>query len=224
MATEKVIPEVRVRTSDKSLDLLHYQFRVLETALPPARSFAYQVPALLSEMGELQGVIAKEVRDSKGEPNYPARQAELGDIAYLTALLLNDLGCKRVTLANSRKVGDLGLPVELGRFYPAFAPGAVFAPVQVAAFKFTLPKGKVSSTVKATFAGHLQRFWCSLPYLTEFLLGSAPEYISRRAAARTEHGLALVREAMWQDVLAANVAKLADRANRGVLEGSGDYR
>lgn len=34
----------------------------------------------------------------------------------------------------------------------------------------------------------------------------------------------MVDAAIWQDVLAANVVKLADRAQRNVIEGSGDYR
>nr|DAG03721.1 MAG TPA: disulfide-rich peptide [Siphoviridae sp. ct6bU4] len=109
MAVEKVLPQVHVRASDVHLDLMHYQFRVLETALPPARSLRYQVPALLSEMGELYGVLAKEVRDAKGAPNYPARQAELGDVAYLTALTLNDLGVKAISPSYERKVSEIGL-------------------------------------------------------------------------------------------------------------------
>lgn len=41
MATDKSLPRVQVRTSDVHLDLLHYQFRVLETALPPAGGGCY---------------------------------------------------------------------------------------------------------------------------------------------------------------------------------------
>jgi len=64
----------------------------------------------------------------------------------------------------------------------------------------------------------------SLPYLAQVLLVGAPEYAPRRAAAVTEKGKDLVDAAIWQDVLAANVAKLEDRAQRNVIEGSGDYR
>lgn len=224
MATNKSLPQVRVRTSDSHLDLLHYQFRVLETALPPARSLRYQVPALLSEMGELYGVLAKEVRDAKGAPNYPARQAELGDVAYLTALTLSDLGVKAVSPSYERKVSDIGLGTALRAVEAPYCPGVVFGPATVACMKFLAPKVPKPSSARATFAGHLQRLWCSLPYLAEVLLVGSPEYAPRRAAARTDVGVARLRESLWQDVLAANVAKLADRKDRGVIEGSGDYR
>lgn len=224
MVAEKVLPQVRVRTSDMHLDLLHYQFRVLETALPPARSLKYQVPALLSEMGEVYGVLAKEVRDAKGSPNYPARQAELGDVAYLTALTLNDLGVKAISPSYERKVSEVGLATALRAVEAPYCPGVVFGPAQVACMKFLAPKVPKPSSARATFAGHLQRLWCSLPYLAEVLLVGSPEYAPRLAAARTDVGVARLRESIWQDVLAANVAKLADRKDRGAIEGSGDYR
>lgn len=224
MVAEKVLPQVRVRTSDVHLDLLHYQFRVLETAFPPARSLRYQVPALLSEMGEVYGVLAKEVRDAKGSPNYPARQAELGDVAYLTALTLNDLGVRAVTPSYERKVSEIGLATALRAVEAPYSPGVVFGPAQVACMKFLAPKVPKPASARATFAGHLQQLWCSLPYLAEVLLVGSPEYAPRRAAARTDVGVARLRESIWQDVLAANVAKLADRKDRGAIEGSGDYR
>lgn len=224
MATNKSLPQVQVRTSDAHLDLLHYQFRVLETALPPARSLRYQVPALLSEMGELYGVLAKEVRDAKGAPNYPARQAELGDVAYLTALTLNDLGVKAISPSYERKVSEIGLATALRAVEAPYSPGVVFGPATVACMKFLAPKVPKPASARVTFAGHLQRLWCSLPYLAEVLLVGSPEYAPRRAAARTDVGVARLRESVWQDVLAANVAKLADRKDRGVIEGSGDYR
>lgn len=224
MATNKSLPRVQVRASDVHLDLLHYQFRVLETALPPARSLRYQVPALLSEMGELYGVLAKEVRDAKGSPNYPARQAELGDVAYLTALTLNDLGVKAIFPSYERKVSEIGLATALRAVEAPYCPGVVFGPAQVACMKFLAPKVPKPASARATFAGHLQRLWCSLPYLAQVLLAGAPEYAPRRAAAVTEKGKDMVDAAIWQDVLAANVVKLADRAQRNVIEGSGDYR
>lgn len=224
MVAEKVLPQVRVRTSDVHLDLLHYQFQVLETALPPARSLRYQVPALLSEMGEVYGVLAKEVRDAKGSPNYPARQAELGDVAYLTALTLNDLGVKAVTPSYERKVSEIGLATALRAVEAPYCPGVVFGPAQVACMKFLAPRVPKPASARATFAGRLRQLWCSLPYLAEVLLVGAPEYAPRRAAARTDVGVARLRESIWLDVLAANVAKLADRKDRGAIEGSGDYR
>ena len=59
------------RDSDLHLTLGLYQLRVLETALPSARSLSYQIPALLSEIGELQGVLAKEVRDDNPQAKLP---------------------------------------------------------------------------------------------------------------------------------------------------------
>ena len=59
------------RDNDLHLTLGLYQLRVLETALPSARSLSYQIPALLSEIGELQGVLAKEVRDDNSKAKLP---------------------------------------------------------------------------------------------------------------------------------------------------------
>lgn len=219
------------RDNDLHLTLGLYQLRVLETALPSARSLSYQIPALLSEIGELQGVLAKEVRDDNRKPNYPARKAELGDVAYLTALMLNDLGVRRITPANTRlaqeRMKDDALDVVQTPFVGAF----VFSQVGADTLKVLNATREESTPALRNYANHLARLWECLPYLAERLLVESEEYYSRRAAVfslKTKEKMAqeraALREDIFQDVLNANVLKLADRKKRGKIKGSGDNR
>lgn len=219
------------REKDSYLTLGLYQLRVLETALPSARSLSYQIPALLSEIGELQGVLAKEVRDDNHKPNYPARKAELGDIAYLTALTLNDLGVQRVTPTNTRLAQERMKDNALDKVPIPFAGAFVFSQVGSDTFKILTAPSEESTTAKRIYANRLARLWECLPYLAERLLVGMPQYDTRRAAVLSlkdaedfSHERAALREDIFQDVLNANVLKLADRASRGKIKGSGDYR
>lgn len=219
------------RDNDLYLTLGLYQLRVLETALPSARSRSYQIPALLSEIGELQGVLAKEVRDDNHKPNYPARKAEIGDIAYLTALMLNDFGVRRITPANARLAKERMSSYALDNVPAPFVGAFVFSQVGADTLKVLNAPREESTAAKRIYANRLARLWECLPYLAERLLAGAVEYDPRRAAvfslknknARDTERAAL-REDIFQDVLNANVLKLADRKKRGKIKGSGDNR
>lgn len=219
------------RSSDLFLTLGLYQLRVLETALPSARSLSYQIPALLSEIGELQGVLAKEVRDNNHKPNYPARKAELGDIAYLTALTLNDLGVRKVTPTNTRLAQERMKDDALDAVNTPFAGAFVFSRVGADVFKILNAPREESNTAFRIYANRLAQLWECLPYLAERLLVGAEEYDTRRAAVfsmktkkQMDNERAALREDIFQDVLNANVLKLADRKKRGKIKGSGDNR
>lgn len=219
------------REKDLYLTLGLYQRRVLTTALPSARSLAYQLPALLSEIGELQGVLAKEVRDSKGHPNYPARKAELGDIAYLTALMLNDLGVQHITPHNTRLAAKHMDDDVLDNIQSPFIGAFVFSQVNSSFFDVLSSPRETSEADVNINSNRLARLWESLPYVAERLLVGAPEYYPRCAAvfsiktpSRRDLERAALREDIFQDVLTANVFKLADRKRRGKIKGSGDNR
>ena len=219
------------RNNDLYLTLGLYQLRVLETALPSARSLSYQIPALLSEIGELQGVLAKEVRDDNRKPNYPARKAELGDVAYLTALMLNDLGVRRITPANTRLAQERMKDDALDAVQTPFAGAFVFSQVGVDTLKILNAPREESTTAFHIYANRLARLWECLPYLAERLLAGSEEYDTQRAMVfsmkkkkQLDNERAALREDIFQDVLNANVLKLADRKKRGKIKGSGDYR
>lgn len=219
------------RDNDLYLTLGLYQLRVLETALPSARSLSYQIPALLSEIGELQGVLAKEVRDDNRKPNYPARKAELGDIAYLTALMLNDFGVKRITPANTRIAKERMSSYALDNVPAPFVGAFVFSQVGADTLKILGAPREESTTAFRIYANRLARLWECLPYLAERLLAGSEEYDTRRAMvfsmktkSQQDTERAALREDIFQDVLNANVLKLADRFKRGKIKGSGDNR
>jgi len=219
------------RDNDLYLTLGLYQLRVLETALPSARSRSYQIPALLSEIGELQGVLAKEVRDDNHKPNYPARKAEIGDIAYLTALMLNDLGVRRITPAHTRLAQERIAKYDLDNVPSPFVGAFVFSQLGADTLNILNAPREEFTAAKRIYANRLARLWECLPYLAERLLAGAEEYDTRRAmvfSLKNNNKLvkerAALREDIFQDVLNANVLKLADRKKRGKIKGSGDNR
>lgn len=219
------------RDSDLYLTLGLYQLRVLETALPSARSLAYQLPALLSEVGELHGVLAKEVRDDSNRPNYPARKAELGDITYLTALALNDLGFQHITPRVARRVEERTEPDWLGNVPEAYVVSAALSREIEDVERFGYRLAFNDNPSKLRLATTLQYLWSLLPHLAERLLLGMPQYDSRRAAVLSLKNVedysrerVALRDDVFQDVLRANVLKLADRARRGKIKGSGDNR
>lgn len=219
------------RDNDLYLTLGLYQLRVLETALPSARSLSYQIPALLSEIGELHGVLAKEVRDDNRKPNYPARKAELGDVAYLTALMLNDLGVRRITPAHTRLAQERMANDALDVVQKPFVGAFVFSQVGADTLKVLNAPREESTAHIRNYANRLARLWECLPYLAEHLLVGSEEYDTRRAmvfSMKNNNKLvkerAALREDIFQDVLNANVLKLADRKKRGKIKGSGDNR
>lgn len=219
------------RESDLYLTLGLYQLRVLETALPSARSLQYQLPALLSEIGELHGVLAKEVRDDKKAPNYPARKAELGDIAYLTALMLNDLGVQHVTPRVAKRVEERAASEILDVAPSAYAVSAALSSEVEDVENFAYRLASNDNPSRPRLAITLQYLWNMIPYLAERLLVGMPQYDARRAAVLSltdaedfSRERAALREGIFQDVLNANVLKLADRKSRGKIKGSGDNR
>lgn len=195
--------------------LAAYQQAALTTALPTAHALEYLAPGLLSELGELAGVFAKEYRDSTG-PNYYDRMCELGDIAWVTAVWLHDLGVDDpYSPTNTR----LGISEE------------------------HLRKNEVSAetAVLAVLPGIIEPLISLVCRCRENDLPTTPEGLSHDAAyesvARTvllslwralvfyaPHLAAPGGDDPFSEALGLNVAKLQSRQSRGKIGGSGDHR
>lgn len=195
------IPAMRA-TPGGEWDLSSYQTAALATALPTAHSQEYLLPGLLSELGELAGVLAKEYRDST-PINYEDRLSEMGDIAWVVAVWLHDLD---VTTTNT----ELGVGNEVIQRNP------LTNPIEVVGLMLSLTEPLVSAYARIrqhpanTPAGDLvaKNALLTLWRLLEFY---APV-------------LAPNMEDPFKAALDSNIAKLTSRQARGKLGGSGDHR
>lgn len=196
------VPAVRT-TPGGEWDLAAYQTAALATALPTAHSTEYLLPGLLSELGELAGVLAKEYRDST-PINYEDRLSEMGDIAWVVAVWLHDLG---ITTPNT---DNLGVSNE------TISKNPLTHPIDVVGLMFSLMEPIVSSCANLranpsrTPAGDVvaKNVLLTIWRLLEFY---APT-------------IAPNMEDPFKAALDSNIAKLTSRQARGKLGGSGDHR
>ncbi len=165
--------------------LENYIVEVLKTAQTEAFSPEYLVPGIVGEVGEMFGHKAKAFWHGKPQEELNKELTlELGDVAWMTALLLHTHG-------------DLGVP-EVDRF--------------------TNPSPDLNA-------------WRELLSLVESLYyhytRGNRDAVYRDATALwalvANHSPALVGNG-FQVVMDRNIQKLADRAARNVLRGSGDHR
>nr|DAR82632.1 MAG TPA: nucleoside triphosphate pyrophosphohydrolase [Caudoviricetes sp.] len=195
------VPAMRA-TPGGEWDLAAYQTAALATALPTAHSQEYLLPGLISELGELAGVQAKEYRDST-PINYEDRLSEMGDIAWVVAVWLHDLD---VTTTDT----ELGVGNEVIQRNP------LTNPIEVVGLMLSLTEPLVSSYARTRTnpasapAGDVvaKNVLLTLWRLLEFY---APV-------------LAPTMEDPFKAALDSNIAKLTSRQARGKLGGSGDHR
>lgn len=196
------VPAVRA-TPGREWDLAAYQTAALATALPTAHSTEYLLPGLLSELGELAGVLAKEYRDST-PINYEDRLSEMGDVAWVVAVWLHDLG---ITTTNT---DNLGVSNE------TISKNPLTNPIDVVGLMLSLTEPLVSSCADLranpshTPAGDIvaKNVLLTIWRLLEFY---APT-------------IAPNMEDPFKAALDSNIAKLTSRQARGKLGGSGDHR
>jgi NTP pyrophosphatase (non-canonical NTP hydrolase) len=195
--------------------LAAYQQAALQTALPTAHALEYLAPGLVSEIGELAGVLAKEHRDSTG-PNYYDRMCELGDVAWVTAVWLHDLG---IDDPYSSTNSHLGVLTEHLRKNEVSAETAVLV---------ILP-GIIEPLVSFTCRYREN----DLPTTPEGLPHDAAyESIARTVLLSLWRALAFYAPHLaapggddpFSEALGLNVAKLQSRQTRGTIGGSGDHR
>jgi len=196
------VPAVRA-TPGGGWDLAAYQTAALATALPTAHSTEYLLPGLLSELGELAGVLAKEYRDST-PINYEDRLSEMGDIAWVVAVWLHDLGITTTS------------PDNLGVSNETISKNPLTHPIDVVGLMLSLTEPLVSSCANLranpspTPAGDVvaKNVLLTIWRLLEFY---APT-------------IAPNMEDPFKAALDSNIAKLTSRQARGKLGGSGDHR
>lgn len=196
------VPAVRT-TPGGEWDLARYQTAALATALPTAHSIEYLLPGLLSELGELAGVLAKEYRDST-PINYEDRLSEMGDVAWVVAVWLHDLD---VTTTN---IDNLGVSSE------TISKNPLTNPIDVVGLMLSLTELLVSSCANLranhspTPAGDVvaKNVLLTIWRLLEFY---APTIVPNM-------------EDPFKAALDSNIAKLTSRQARGKLGGSGDHR
>lgn len=182
--------------------LASYQTAALATALSTAHSTEYLLPGLLSELGELAGVLAKEYRDST-PINYEDRLSEMGDVAWVTAVWLHDLGVTTTDPA-------------LGVGSKTLQRNPLSNPIEVVGLMLSITEPLVSSYAHLrsnpanTTAGELitKNVLLTLWRLLEFY---APV-------------LAPTMDDPFKAALDTNIAKLTSRQVRGKIGGSGDHR
>lgn len=195
------VPAVRA-TPGGEWDLASYQTAALVTALPTAHSQEYLLPGLLSELGELAGVLAKEYRDST-PINYEDRLSEMGDVAWVVAVWLHDLD---ITTTDT----------ELGVGNEAIQRNPLTNPIEVVGLMLSLTENLVPSYARIRSnpahapAGAIvaKNVLLTLWRLLEFY---APVFAPNM-------------EDPFKAALDSNIAKLTSRQARGKLGGSGDHR
>lgn len=179
--------------------LQRYQPQAIETALPQARSFDYLVPGLVAEVGEVLGKRAKASRDGWGTTELrESLLAELGDVAWMAACLLHLCEIEGYQPKPAR-------PVITS---PHREPETTLLELSASLYHHYSEQCHTSETFEYrqdVIGRHLAtgalQIWAVLEAITPRLTGHP-----------------------FDIALAHNVTKLAARAKRGTLRGSGDYR
>lgn len=177
--------------------LTDYQAQAMTTAKLTALNLDYLIPGLISEIGEVFGAQAKAVRDGwppetlKGEMT-----KEMGDVAWMIAVALRELGEDTLHARNPAMPGALGqtMPGELSKEYSREVLGG-FARAAGKLYGFYWDADHFS------LCGELIWLWLFMQ--------------------RTQH---ILTGRDFPTVLAYNLDKLRDRSARGVIGGSGDNR
>ncbi len=196
------VPAVRT-TPGGEWDLAAYQTAALATALPTAHSTEYLLPGLLSELGELAGVLAKEYRDST-PINYEDRLSEMGDIAWVVAVWLHDLDITTTSTDN------LGVSNE------TISKNPLTHPIDAVGLMFSLTEPLVSSCANLRANPSLPPAGGVVAKNVLLTIWRLLEFYAPTIAPNMEDP--------FKAALDSNIAKLTSRQARGKLGGSGDHR
>lgn len=194
--------------SNTTKQLLDYMAKAKATAQPEAYSYQYLIPGILGEVGEVYGQIAKNHWHGWSSEKFETELvAEYGDICWMTAILID----------HRFKIETFDLEVEDQDL--EFNP---FAGMQVISNRVALMVEALEWEAQAAqdleehgteeAANRLE----SLTQNTDEMLLKLWAYLVDCAPVVTGHPL--------QKALDYNAEKLASRAARGVLRGSGDHR
>nr|DAN67096.1 MAG TPA: hypothetical protein [Caudoviricetes sp.] len=196
------VPAIRA-TPGGEWTLASYQTAALATALPTAHSPEYLLPGLLSELGELAGVLAKEYRDST-PANYEDRLSEMGDVAWVTAIWLHDLGVTTTTTEN------------IGASNETIQRNPLSNPIEVVGLMLSLTEPLVSSYARLrSTPANIQ----TGSVIAKNVLLTLWRLLEFYAPVLTPN-----MEDPFKAALDTNIAKLTSRQARGKIGGSGDHR
>lgn len=181
--------------STKTMSLREYQDLALKTAEPRAFQIDYLVPGIVGEIGELFGQKAKSFWHG-WTPEQLQKEliSEYGDICWMTATLLHTRGID-----------------QLNPSFPDTTTGVLrWGTVTPEMSLLTL-----GTQLYQTAALHDEGLTASAQWLEE---------VSEKLWRQLRASAVAITGVQFQDILQANLQKLADRAARGVLRGSGDHR
>lgn len=189
------------------------------TAQPEAYSYEYLVPALLGEVGEVFGQIAKAKWHGWSHEKLTTELvAEYGDICWMTAILID------------HRLDIDTYDLKVGAAPVAFFPYAGIRHIQVhaqnlvEAYEIEQSAGETINRfceehgmgVDDTGFHELADRYDAAQDTTDELLLKLWAYLEVHAAQVTGSEISVA--------LAYNAEKLASRAERGVLRGAGDHR
>jgi len=195
------VPSIRA-TPGGEWTLASYQTAALATAMPTAHSQEYLLPGLLSELGELAGVLAKEYRDST-PINYEDRLSEMGDVAWVVAVWLHDLD---VTTTDP----------ELGVGSDVIQRNSLTNPIEVVGLMLSLTEHLVTYYARIRSNPANIQVGSVIAKNALLTLWRLLEFYAPVLAPNMEDP--------FKAALDANIAKLTSRQVRGKIGGSGDHR
>jgi len=194
----------------EALTLNEYQRRAMTTAIyPPEDAVDYPALKLFNEAGEVAGKIAKALRDD-GRIITGARAdaigSEAGDTTWYLAALSRDLDLELKAVARAETFRQLH-----GRVAQADDP---------------LRDLKYYALRLAVETGEIARLADEMMDLPDAAASKHRDAIAERMAPVLYNlaGIVAVVGLRYESVAQANLAKLADRAARGVIGGDGDKR
>lgn len=176
--------------------LASYQPNALATVQPAALDYFYLVNGIAGEIGELRGHVAKAYWHG---PNYAADldtilAKELGDVAWMTAVLLHTLGQNRV----SPLAKDEAPQTQLEALHALSHVGNTLSGGYTAA---VMTGREDEPNTRIALEAAAQMIWQMLEDVSQLICNKP-----------------------FGQVLQMNLDKLKSRAERGVLQGSGDDR
>lgn len=182
-------------TIQTNLSLRDYQDLALKTAEPRAFQIDYLVPGIVGEIGELFGQKAKSFWHGwTPERLQEELVSEYGDICWMTATLLYTRGVD-----------------QLNPSFPDTTTGV-------------LRWGTVTPELSLLSLSHQLYTVASVRDDAVTASDQWLEEVAERLWRQLRASATAVTGVQFQDILRANLQKLADRAARGVLRGSGDHR
>ncbi len=200
--------------SDKQpLTFDEYQERAMKTAIyPREHAVAYPALGLVGEAGEVCEKIKKALRDHGGEINQEELMLELSDVLWYLAALASDFDLKLHDVAKTETFAEYNTR-EVYLYRPD-EPASTASDLVFSALLLAQSVGEIQDAVLDFQLGQVD--------------GCFDEKDNRlQLLRRVLYPIAVLAMEFYCDletIARANLDKLADRAERGVIGGEGDTR